>query len=464
MTYVGFSETISTNTSGEVGLNKINLTKHADGAIGVFNKCYQFLSTLDVTIAAASNAPKLDVSIQQSLDHGATWQEFLAFTQVTTSTGDETLSEQDADSPNFAGDLKLVWDVTGGSAHGTLTNDPTGINNKYTVTGKQTIPSDDNATSFTVVEGAAGAAISVAVDEADITVTLAKSAGVAATLSTALAGSNNDLTYTARAVGTAGNSYAVVYDNTAVQSATKANLSGTTLTVLLRSAITRASLSTALAGANNDLVFTAVSPVAAVGNAVHIVYVDPNLQGAISVGVVGSVITVTLANDAGPDISSTASQVKAAIEASAAASALVTVALKSPDTGAGLVTALADTPLAGGNDKTIVATAAEVLGAVVRNYEFTQAVKADIASANDGTGVVTALASTPLATGAAPAVTSTTGNVITAVAANVAANALVGVTNFAANDGTGLCAAVAKAYLTNFGAEVYEFNVRGFGK
>lgn len=113
-----------------------------------------------------------------------------------------------------------------------------------------------------------------------------------------------------------------------------------------------ATLTTSLAGANNDMVFTAVG-YGADGNAVTIAYIDPAANGAaLSVTVSGSAITVNLATNGGGAITSTAAEVKTAIDAYAAAAALVTCANAGADTGAGAVTALAATALSGGVDAT----------------------------------------------------------------------------------------------------------------
>lgn len=110
----------------------------------------------------------------------------------------------------------------------------------------------------------------------------------------------------------------------------------------------KATLETALVGANNDLVFTAV--VAGVeGNDIEIEYADPvGPDAVLSVVVAGTLIRVWLATDGASAITTTASQIITAIEGSPEADALVTVALAGADTGAGVVTALASTPLATG--------------------------------------------------------------------------------------------------------------------
>jgi len=106
-------------------------------------------------------------------------------------------------------------------------------------------------------------------------------------------------------------------------------------------------------GDDNGLTFTAVA-YGADGNAVTIAYVDPAANDAeLSVSVDGTDIVVSLATDENGDITSTAADVLAAIEASAAAAALVTVAVDtsdsgSADDGSGVVTAMAEDALEGG--------------------------------------------------------------------------------------------------------------------
>lgn len=117
-----------------------------------------------------------------------------------------------------------------------------------------------------------------------------------------------------------------------------------------------ATLTTALAGANNDLVFTSRA-LGATGNSIAIIYLNPGTpSAALSVTVSTTVITVHLATSGASAITSTASLILAAIQASTAASALVTVALAPANTGAGVVTALGSTPLAGGSGTNIITT------------------------------------------------------------------------------------------------------------
>jgi hypothetical protein len=111
-----------------------------------------------------------------------------------------------------------------------------------------------------------------------------------------------------------------------------------------------ASLSTSLTGNNNDLVFTA-KEAGTEANSIRVRYVDPGAPSAsLSVGVSGNDITVNLATDGSSVITSTATQVKDAVNAHATAKNMVSAALKSGNDGTGVVTALAFTNLANGTD------------------------------------------------------------------------------------------------------------------
>jgi hypothetical protein len=110
----------------------------------------------------------------------------------------------------------------------------------------------------------------------------------------------------------------------------------------------KATLTTALTGTNNDLVFTAKRGGASF-NSVRVRYVDPATPNATqSISVSGNDITVNLATNATPAITSTAAQILAAINADASASKLVTASLAASNDGTGVVTALAYTNLSGG--------------------------------------------------------------------------------------------------------------------
>lgn len=108
----------------------------------------------------------------------------------------------------------------------------------------------------------------------------------------------------------------------------------------------RATLQTAVAGSNNDLVYIARVPGTA-GNAYTVRYVVAGNNTPLSVSVVGTDITVNCATNGSAASITTAKQVRDAIGAVAAANALVLVGDKYGDDGSGIVPALAATNLAG---------------------------------------------------------------------------------------------------------------------
>lgn len=127
----------------------------------------------------------------------------------------------------------------------------------------------------------------------------------------------------------------------------------------------KAALTTAMTGTNNDLKIEAVDGGAA-GNSLQLEIIDPSTTSTpIAVVVVGTspayTIQVTAAVDGASAITSTAQQVADAINSHVVAKGLVKAMVKAGDTGAGIVTALAATPLTGGSD-TAVAFEMGILG------------------------------------------------------------------------------------------------------
>lgn len=113
-----------------------------------------------------------------------------------------------------------------------------------------------------------------------------------------------------------------------------------------------ATLTTALAGTNNDLVFTATSAGVA-GNSTTIAYSDPGgVTATASISVIGTNIIISLGRAASA-INTTAAGIKTLIDGFAPAAALVTVANAASNDGTGLVIALAATPLASGANASV---------------------------------------------------------------------------------------------------------------
>jgi hypothetical protein len=139
-----------------------------------------------------------------------------------------------------------------------------------------------------------------------------------------------------------------------------------------------ATLSTNLTGDDNDLVYTS-KILGLLGNRISIAYVDPEEETATeTVEVDGYAITVTLRSVS--TVLSTAAQVQAAIEANAAANALVSIDDKADNDGTGEVIALAATNLAGGDQVGAAALSTDLTGA---NNDLDITANEDGSSGND---------------------------------------------------------------------------------
>lgn len=122
------------------------------------------------------------------------------------------------------------------------------------------------------------------------------------------------------------------------------------ITTVSGAAAVAASLLTGVVASNNAIRWTARDAGDA-GNGVSVTILgSTGANVSLSVAVNGNDIVVTPATNGSSVVTSTATLVEAAIAASAAANALVSVANESTSTGAGVVTAVSATNLAGGAD------------------------------------------------------------------------------------------------------------------
>lgn len=113
----------------------------------------------------------------------------------------------------------------------------------------------------------------------------------------------------------------------------------------------KATLATGVVASNNALTWTAKLN-GVLGNKIRVRLVDPKANSAaLAVSVSQQAITVSLATSGAGAITTTAAALKTAIEANAAANALVGVANTGASTGAGVLTALATAFLTGGQDE-----------------------------------------------------------------------------------------------------------------
>ncbi len=109
----------------------------------------------------------------------------------------------------------------------------------------------------------------------------------------------------------------------------------------------RGAVTTALTGTNNDLVIRSVHA-GPKGNSYSVVFAVAGTNTPLSVSRSGNVVTVNVATNGAGAATSTATQVRDAINASDEAKHLVRAELAPANDGTGVVTALASTPLAGG--------------------------------------------------------------------------------------------------------------------
>jgi hypothetical protein len=383
----------------------------------------------------------------------------LVFTAADVGTvGNEvTIAYESDEAPGNAFDV----DVTGSDIVVTLETTPevaasatavcSGSNNDLVYTAA-TAGVAGNGISVEYVDPAGpGEVLDVTVVGDDISVQLATAPEATATASTSLAGANNDVKYDAQNAGAAGNDISVEYVDPGVSGAALGvEVDGSDITVNLGTdADNFASYTTALAGTNNDIVYTA-DVFGPSGNSITVTYVDPaaNDQNLI-IGVVGNAITVNLSTDGAGVITATANDIIAELEDTPAAAALVNVA-QADTYGSGVVTAMALQTLSGGDNGGEITSTADAVKAEIESTPAADALVAvsDVGG-NDGSGLVTAMVPLSLSGGlTGGAITSTASAVATAVDADPEAGPLVNVTNASANNGSGIVTALAPLSLT----------------
>jgi hypothetical protein len=224
--------------------------------------------------------------------------------------------------------------------------------------------------------------------------------GVQAALGTGVVNNNNAITWTARKVGDEGNDITVaMVDPGAASQVLSVAVVDTDITVnLATDAGTASSGTTGVEGNNNGLTWTA-QEVGVQGDNIVIVLEDPDdINQVLAITVTGTTIVASLATDGAGAITTTATQLKAAIEADAGASALVAVDHTGGSTGAAAVTDEVE-QLSGGVDPAISSTAAQVIAAVNGNVDASALVIASNTGASTGAGLVAAVAKTNLVGG-----------------------------------------------------------------
>lgn len=231
----------------------------------------------------------------------------------------------------------------------------------------------------------------------------ATSGPVAASLSTALTGDDNDLVFTAKTPGAGGNSLTVAYvDLEEPDAPLSFAFDGTDLVVTLATdSGDAASVTLEPTGDNNDIAITADADGPG-GNAYSVELLDPSANdAALSVSTTDNLkFSVSLATGEAGAITSTAAQVVAALNAYAPFAALMTAANAAGNNGSGVVTAIAEADLTGGGgNAAITTTAADIAAMVTASDQLQRHLTVANKAENDGTGEVTALSETALANG-----------------------------------------------------------------
>ncbi len=198
---------------------------------------------------------------------------------------------------------------------------------------------------------------------------------------------NQSVTYLANDRGTAGNSITVALLNTGVASqALQISVASTAISVNL-------ALDAGVHASRiiQDLTYTAAA-IGTGGNSITLTYLDDTPGGPVSVGVSGNAITVHM--DATPVTGSTATAIAAAINLSAPALLLVSVAISG--TGATVQTAQSSTPLQNGAAPAITTTASQLVTALLLDSGVTDL----ITPSGSGASPLIAYSVHPLLTGA----------------------------------------------------------------
>lgn len=263
------------------------------------------------------------------------------------------LTRQNAGLKGINALLAVLCPVTSAAAPlnavaGSLVVDPAGANNQMTYTAKRKGVYGNGISVAYVTPTTPSAALSIAVVDKAITVNLATDAGtvqVETASVTAAAGATGDgnlpVTITSALLG------APITVQVPLLQAT--HTTADLIAAAIRAALTAdpaASAKWTFTGATNAVIMTRKAAFAAANDATE------NLAWTGVLGVTAVVNSANTTPGVAPAASSTAAQVKTAVDASAAASALVTVANSGGDNGTGACAAVASAPFTSGADGT----------------------------------------------------------------------------------------------------------------
>jgi len=442
----------------------------------------QIFDTGDVAVASAAN----DLEIFRKSLHG--WKDVVI---TLTNTGAQAIGDAN---------LKTGPGIHGGT-FAKLDTNFTDADGEVRIIAKVPDEGGNDLRVAFVDDQSNGAVESIEVDGLDIILHLAKGAGTASFLETALAGAHNDLRFEAVTPGTDGDSIRIKFQESGIDTPLSVVVDGMDITVILQTdnevfavkdigagnakltftadapgtagndirvryvvagqstplsvtvsvkditvniatdAGVSAFLETAQ-GSNKDLRFTA-DVVGVGGNDIRVAYVTAGMLTPLSVDVSMNDITVNLETDAGGVAISTAEEIRDAVNADMDAAALVTAAFKTGQDGTGVPVAFALTNLATGAAGAATSTANQVLAAVNANQEANNLLTATLAAGSDGTSVVVAIGFTALATGSDGGSISTADQVHDALLAILEVRELITVALKTGNNGEGIVTALA---------------------
>lgn len=202
--------------------------------------------------------------------------------------------------------------------------------------------------------------------------------------------------FTATAVdgGTQGNDYTLALTAAAASAPLTATQTGTDFVIgLATDDGDAATLTTAMTGADNDITLTA-NAAGASGNDYSIeLLAGSGTTQSLVVSTTDNLKFTVLLRRAANAIATTATELVAALVAYPPFDDLITAEVKAGDSGAGVVTALAEASLAGGGDNfAITTTSADVVGLINTNPIFSPHFTAALEGEYDGSGLATALA------------------------------------------------------------------------
>lgn len=402
---------------------------------------------VDVAPITPSNGGRLD-SVAASSGVGVI--PGLSYTAVTPGTGGNAYSVNYEDSAGAAASASLAGNditvsapVDGKAA--TLILDAGAGEVVITADNAGSEYNGINVSLIKPVTIASGALSVVAVSPRDFKVYLATDAStdVFATLSTALTGNNNDLDFTSLLEGAYGNGITIQYLDPGLPSQS--------LRVITENKAIKVYLATG-AGTKQVETATAAGTITTSGTASAVVTgafitgspitVEFEVEEDDTASLWAEKARLALINDRRVsqfvDIGGTTTAITGTRKTAAANDATFNIALADVDS-VGITEAATSANTTAGVAPAITSTAAQVKAAIEAHKTASLLVTVANKAANDGTGVVTALAATNLASGKHADATSTVAQIVTAI------NALAATDNLITASGTGTTSTVVNA-------------------